>query len=265
MEETEVHMGTLRLIRRITSDGELSYEEVWDLADYLNGNESAQHKWPGTRLWRQLERTFEDREIDEDELINLGRIIEEVEEACSGVSTGATNFSKRVETDNIKNTAIALPIINQTLFIDPPKADEKKYALDLRAHTCSCPDWFSHHKEIPAGSFGRACKHIMASLSQAHEDGELITRGWDKTVVRLIKIISGFGLGADPLNHWRHLEWDDGEAYLGWGKTDWTSIFADVGGGRFERFGYNLEDDRWAYGEAPECGDLISSFLKSLA
>ncbi len=31
------------MIRRITSDGEPSMEEVWDLAEYLNGNEAAQH------------------------------------------------------------------------------------------------------------------------------------------------------------------------------------------------------------------------------
>ncbi len=258
-------MGTLRLIRRITSDGELSHEEVWDLANYLNGNDTAQHKWPGTRLWRQLERTFEDREIDEGELTNLGRIIEEIEEACAGISTGATHFSRRVETDNIQESEVALPIINQTLFIDANKDDDKKYAIDLRAHTCSCPDWFSYHKEIPAGSFGRACKHIMGSLSQSHEDGELITRGWDKTIVRFIKIVAGFGLGVDPLTQWRYLEWNEGEAYVGWDKTEWASIFTDVGEGRFERFGFNLEDDRWAYGEAPASGDPLSSYLKSRA
>ena len=92
MDPNDIHMGTLRLVRRVTADGELSLEEIWDLAQYLNGNETAQHKWPGNRLWRQLERAYEDGEISPEEHRHLGDIIVEVEEACAEISTGATHI-----------------------------------------------------------------------------------------------------------------------------------------------------------------------------
>ena len=267
MEETEIHMGTLRLIRRITSDGELSMEEIWDLAHYLNDNESAQSKWPGQRLWRQIERIFEDGEVSEEEHKHLGDIIVEIEEACAGVTTGATNFETRADLSGITTTELRLPILSATKVMEPEGDDEKRYSIDLRSHSCTCQDWFARHKILPAGSFGRACKHIAGALAQAREDGEPVTKQWEKHAGKFVTLLAALNLGADPLEYWHHISWNDGanDCYLGWGKTDWASVFANVGVGEYERFGYNLEDERWSYGSTPEDADVISTYLKSRA
>jgi hypothetical protein len=265
MDPSEIHMGTLRLIRRITSDGELSIEEIWDLADYLNGNETAQHRWPGNRLWKQIERAFEDGEISEHEHRHLGDIIVEIEEACAGVSTGATHIERRLNLDRLTVTDLKLPIINQTLFLDPRADDEEKYALELRLHTCTCPDWFARHKGVPQGSFGRGCKHIIRALDNARENGEPITKQWDPRAARLINVLGGLSLGADPLGNWQHLAWEEGGCYVGWDNTDWASVFTKTADGTYERFGFNLEDDRWSYGEDPPGAEIIAGYLKHKA
>ena len=262
MDQSEIHMGTLRQVRRITSDSELSLEEIWDLANYLNGNETAQHKWPGTRLWKQIERVLEDGVIDEHEHRHLGDIIVEIEEACAGVSSGVTNIERRIDLDALKVRELKLPIINQTVFVEPKGDDEKKYTVDLRSHTCTCPDWFARHKDVPAGSFGRGCKHIMASLASARENGEPITKQWDKQASHFVSQLGLLALGADPLANWIHITWEGGDAYLGWGREDWASVFSNVGIGEYERFGFNLEDERWSYGAAPPDPDFISAYLK---
>lgn len=264
-DPNEIHMGTLRLIRRVTSDGELSIEEIWDLAEYLNGNDAAQHKWPGNRLWRQLERAFEDGEISDHEHQHLGDIIVEIEEACSGISTGATQIEHRLHLDELTITELKLPIINQTLFLEPRAGDEGKYTLDLRSHTCTCPDWFARHKNVPQGSPGRACKHIVRALNQAREDGEPITKQWERRVTRLVNILAVLDLGADPLANWHHIAWAEGGAYVGWGKTDWASVFTRNAEGQYERYGYNLEDERWSYAESPPNAELIAGYLKHKA
>lgn len=267
MEETEVHMGTLRLIRRITSDGELSMQEIWDLAQYLNDNESAQSKWPGRRLWRQIERIFEDGEVTADEHKHLGDIIVEIEEACAGITTGATHFEQRADLSGITTTELKLPVLIQTQVLEPEGDDDKRYSVDLRNHSCTCQDWFARHKILPADSFGRACKHIVGALAQAREDGDPVTKQWEKHAGKFVTQLALLHLGADPLEHWHHIAWNEGAAdcYLGWGKSDWASVFVNVGLGGYERFGFNLEDDRWSYGTVPDNAAIISSYLKSRA
>ncbi|MGB0578698.1 MAG: hypothetical protein ACPGVU_03250 [Limisphaerales bacterium] len=267
MEETEVHMGTLRLIRRITSDGELSMEEIFDLAHYLNDHEAAQNKWLGIRLWRQIERIFEDGEVSEHEHKHLGDIIVEIEEACAGVVTGATNIEQRADLSDIVTTELKLPVLIQTKVIAPEGDDEKGYSVDLRNHSCTCQDWFARHKLLPAGSFGRACKHIIGALAQAREDGEPITKQWEKYAGRFVTKLQLLNLGADPLEHWHHIAYEEGakRCFLGWGKTEWASVFCKGSEGEFERFGFNLEDERWSYGAVPPDAAIISTYLKSRA
>jgi hypothetical protein len=199
MDQKDIHMGTLRLIRRITSDGELSMQEVWELAEFLNGNESAQHRWPGDRLWRQLERMFEDKEI----------------------------------------------------------------SVDLNNHTCSCQDWFSHHKHLTSGSVGRLCRHMVNAYREVQEDSNTMAVNWDLDLTRFVFILSEFKLAAEAVETWQFIEWPDGDAYVGWGKTDWAAAFVNVGEGRYERYGFNLQDERWSYGAVPPCAEIVSGYLRS--
>lgn len=76
--ESAPHMETLRVIRRITADGILSIDEVWDLAQFLNENRDARKSWPGNILWPTLQSIFDDGVVEEDELEALGGMISEI-------------------------------------------------------------------------------------------------------------------------------------------------------------------------------------------
>jgi len=71
-------METLRMIRRVTADGILSIDEVWDLAEFFNENSDARNCWPGNILWPTLQSVFDDGVVDEDELEALGAILSDI-------------------------------------------------------------------------------------------------------------------------------------------------------------------------------------------
>jgi hypothetical protein len=263
MDQKDIHMGTLRLIRRITSDGELSMQEVWELAEFLNGNESAQHRWPGDRLWRQLERMFEDKEISPKELIHLGGIIEEIEATCSGVHTGATQIETRTDLEAISSKDLRLPSICKTVYFTSERPLDKQISVDLNNHTCSCQDWFSHHKHLTSGSVGRLCRHMVNAYREVQEDSNTMAVNWDLDLTRFVFILSEFKLAAEAVETWQFIEWPDGDAYVGWGKTDWAAAFVNVGEGRYERYGFNLQDERWSYGAVPPRAEIVSGYLRS--
>ena len=69
------HMETLRLIRRITADGVLDMDEVYDLAHFLNECRDARKAWPGNILWETMQSIFDDGEVTEEEQQALGEIL----------------------------------------------------------------------------------------------------------------------------------------------------------------------------------------------
>jgi len=71
----EPHMETLRLIRRITADGVLEVDEVYDLAHFLNECRPARKSWPGSVLWETMQSIFDDGEVSQEELEALGDIL----------------------------------------------------------------------------------------------------------------------------------------------------------------------------------------------
>jgi hypothetical protein len=76
--EARPHLETLRTIRRITADGVLTMEEVWDLAGFLNEDRDARSQWPGNVLWPTLESIFDDGVVDDEEMEVLGAMLSDI-------------------------------------------------------------------------------------------------------------------------------------------------------------------------------------------
>lgn len=88
-------METLRVIRRITADGMLTTDEIWDLTQFLNDNREARNAWPGSDLWPTLHSVFDDGVVDEKEMEALGRIISEVGTQIAAMNNlGLTTYIK---------------------------------------------------------------------------------------------------------------------------------------------------------------------------
>lgn len=184
---------------------------------------------------------------------------------CAGIQTGATQIESRADLAAISCSDLHLPAINKTVYFTPDRPLDKQIAVDLCNHTCSCPDWFSHHKHLSSDSVGRLCVHIVNAYCEVQEDSNTMAVNWDLNLTHLIFILSEFKLAADAVENWQFIEWDGGDAYVGWGKSDWATAFVNDGDNRYERYGFNLEEDRWSYGAFPESAELVASWLKSRA
>ncbi len=87
------HMETLRVIRRITADGILTTDEVWDLTQYLNESRDARNSWPGNVLWSTLQSIFDDGVVTDDELEVLGAMLVDVGTQCADMGNlGLTTY-----------------------------------------------------------------------------------------------------------------------------------------------------------------------------
>ena len=100
-------METLRLIRRITADGLLDNEEVWDLANFLNHSREALNNWPGNILWPTLHSIFDDGVVTSDELHTLGQMLSDVAHKCAAM--GELKLTTYIRTRSQKAVGQLLP------------------------------------------------------------------------------------------------------------------------------------------------------------
>lgn len=86
-------METLRMIRRVTADGVLDLDEVYDLAHFLNECREARNSWPGTILWETMQSIFDDGEVTDEEQQALGDILVGIAAETSGIEDlGLTTY-----------------------------------------------------------------------------------------------------------------------------------------------------------------------------
>ncbi|MBG86021.1 MAG: hypothetical protein CMO80_03865 [Verrucomicrobiales bacterium] len=76
--DAHLHMESMRMIRRVTADGRLTTDEIWDLAHFFNENREARETWPGNMLWPTLHSAFDDQKIDDEEMATLGSMLSDI-------------------------------------------------------------------------------------------------------------------------------------------------------------------------------------------
>ncbi len=264
MQKEHVHTETLKCIRLITLDGEITTEEVWDLATFFNDNPDAQKYWPGSVLWPHLQQIFADDVVTVDEMNELGKRLRDLEKVCETVSTEdiPEGFSETYQ--SLEETEFILPLINKTILIEGRGEAKPRYLADLRSHSCDCQDWFKRRKDLPKRSPGRMCKHLLQAFGMSQPTDSDDDEPWPKPFVQLIQGLLDCGIDAAAAAYWRKLVWNDISCIVGWGGSDWCSIYQRDRQGTFERFGYNRTERRWAYGEIPPDFALIRKYLEAL-
>jgi hypothetical protein len=68
----------LQLIEEIVEDGELTHQEIYLLAKWLNENKEGRKTWPANLFLPILKEVFADGEIDKLEALQVGRLIQKV-------------------------------------------------------------------------------------------------------------------------------------------------------------------------------------------
>ena len=81
MIEREIAEPVVQYLRTLTRDGELSSDEVWELADWLNQQpERTLESWPAKSLVSVLQAAFEDKTLTDAEMEELANTIVAIEE-----------------------------------------------------------------------------------------------------------------------------------------------------------------------------------------
>jgi hypothetical protein len=240
----------------ILSDGEVTEDEAYDLAEWLNDHSDLAKVWPATELIQPLQSIWADAATSKRELHRLARILISIQR----------EWPKRVT--NRPASAKALPELVYREASEPrlpslkfeaniPSRGEAGvfYKVDLAGPSCSCPDWRGRRSRLPAGHLTRCCKHVFDAFAQLPQG--LPTADWLEAFVEL-------AWPAPPRTEWQLITINSHQVlYSSASDKGWANCFAKDGSG-YERFGYNIEERRWAYGSQPKSAWAISEAIVAL-
>lgn len=209
-------------------------------------------------------------------------VLDKLKTLFSVRSDGASRtveFSTIVTRDRKRKRAHRARLSNEIEldFLDPPINDEvwyhysessnKIYEVDLASLTCSCPNFQKGRGEYGAYDVRRYCKHLLlysraiSSCTKPSLQHELVyfSMGGNKSYPIHARVF------LLPVDENDVLIVDD--RY-----SEWANIFTKRRlhsdqrkcTGEIRRYGFNFEEWRWAYGEAPFQPKKIKAFLKTL-
>ena len=249
----------LLLCDSIVEDGELTSDEVYQLAEWLNGHREACAYWPGNLLVKPLQNAWNDGKITKTEARQIARLLLQIrKEAAKRDAERQAANAIEVATQAARTFDLArplLPAIPISALIKSRTTKTTFYEVDLNGPTCTCPDFRSYRSKLPAGHLARCCKHIFDAYAQIEPpDG---WPGW---------LESFLGVGAAPHPHqkWRIITF--GQGWLGMqtvfvlissAPNDWANVFAPDNG-LYDRYGYNVRKHRWAYEIQPPQSEKIA-------
>jgi len=123
------------------------------------------------------------------------------------------------------------------------------YTVNLIDYTCTCPSFVKDHANVPPRQYGRMCKHICSSLNQ-----EKIRPFLDPICAAMVA--SGYGVYPGRLWH----DNNGKQIYItGVSPSGWLNVYAlkRVNGKTYYQFGYNVGEQRWAFGQRPNVDERI--------
>lgn len=136
----------------------------------------------------------------------------------------------------------------------------QEYTVDVKAWTCTCPDWQKRHNQAEAGHPSGLCKHL---LLQVAEHPELMTPAMRPYgLIMSDRYRHGRGMPSEGAAYGEIADNDDGITYgciIEPGNEGWINFLIDD-----KRYGYNLAEKRWARGEKPAISRHLLAQVKKL-
>lgn len=136
------------------------------------------------------------------------------------------------------------------------------YNVSVSEMTCTCPDFRKHRKGVPANDPRRACKHLYCVL----EDNNLISNLRELALAILESPSKNKKLTTVKLS-------SGNEVSICHGGNEWVDVFTrkrrkgDSSGlysGKYDRFGFSTNEQRWSYGDGPPGAREIKSILSQV-
>lgn len=256
--------GFLRICREIWSDGELTSEEVWLMAEWLNDNPGDAAVWPGIVIYPLLQNAFLDGTVSEAEMRSLAEALSGIERESNRRAHGIVEkppvpISKAAYVIRKQDIAeVALPgIVYKTRITSSDGSSA--YEVDLGEYKCECRDWISKRCENQPRTLGRCCKHVVAALMESEEIatfGSIFRAVLDDCEER--------GRGTDPRDQWFTVRVKGIDALISVGEGDWSNVFVEEDDS-WARYSYHRQEKRWSYGEAPSNATGFAQAIGNLA
>ena len=253
---------TIRFLRQLTADGSLTDDEVWSLGNYLNDNHAARESWPGNLLFDILRVIFADSALDPRELQALAYYLRAIELQCAVADDEPAGATPEPAAEAFFETSdCRIPTIHAELDVAEKGALRKQAHVDLDKQQCNCSEWTFKRKFLPEGSPGRACKHMVQALHSPAVSVQIPALEAQPKLAQILRHHSELGRGLDADANWKLVRADGAEFVVAWGETGFVHVFTDNEMGGLERYSYNLESERWAFGQRPPNADLIQRYI----
>jgi hypothetical protein len=242
----------------ILDDGEISSDEIYRLAEWLNNHRDACHHWPGSLLVPLLQEVWADGKLTKTEIRKIGGLLirirkewakEQIEIAIDDAMEAAEAIIDFMDLNQPR-----LPTIPCVVKVKSHSERGVLYNVDLNGPTCTCPDWRSYRAHLPEGHLGRCCKHVLDAYGKIEPQA-----GWPSWLGCLVEN----RIPPHPQKQWMVIQVKRSPALLSTAPSGWADVYASSDGGFYERFGYNVIEDRWSYGMEPDGSRKILQALAS--
>jgi len=123
------------------------------------------------------------------------------------------------------------------------------YTVNLIDYTCTCPSFLEVHSKAMPRDFGRICKHICASMNRPK-----VLPLLDPMCRAIVR--EGYGIYPGRFER----DNNGNIIYItGVNSTGWANVFAlkRINGKTYYRFGFNVNEGRWAYGLGPKINEEV--------
>ncbi len=241
----------MALCETILADGELSGREVYRLSQWLNENREAAQQWPGNLLVSSLQRTWSDGKISTAELQETARLLVQIHKEWIASHAGETlDPVPEVAPEILKTIDLSRPLLPAVPWITRirSRAEEGGYSqIDLGPPSCTCSDWQRDRSQLPVGHLSRCCKHVLYAYSRLQPKN-----GWPGWM----RAFLGYQWTPHPRKQWMMLRMGGSFVLASTAPEDWADVFAPEDG-EYERFGYHVVENRWAYDSRPAGCDYI--------
>jgi len=246
------------LCASIMSDGEISADEAYNLAAWLNEHAEAATSWPASELIKPLQEIWADGSANRCDLHRLARLLISVQREWarhphSGISAVEGEETAAFTLGEVEDAR--LPSVSAKFRVPSQSEPGTSYEVDLAGPSCTCPDWCTWRSHLPVGDLTRCCKHVLyvyAKIVRQESTGGCLTafieNGWPPHPGAQWHLGT---IGADKV------------LFCTPSKKGWANVFAKDGES-YARFGYNVEEERWAYGLPPVGGEQIAAAITSL-
>lgn len=249
----------LQFCDSISSDGELTGDELYQLAEWLNNRKEACHEWPGSELVGPLQGVWADGKITKTELKTIARLLrciqkERIKREAAQVSARQAKELDAV-LENYDVETARLPKVPLARSVGSLSEAGKSYQVELSGPSCTCADWVMRRSHLPIGHFSRCCKHIL-EVFEANEP----TAGWPEALQCL------FSLRYPPTTvEWVVLDGGSVLAALNADRTAELHLLHTDDVGCAETFLFNLNSGKWDLDRPPNGSRLAKELLGKAA